>query len=255
MGGRHSFGWEAFVWVGGIHLGGWKKIVAEYEGIELTELEAFEKKYDLQINVYELRNGKARNIREGLPNYQVMTLAKYENHFMLIRKPELFAECYVCPRCSKLWDTTKQLYYHMKHCNGGCYEQYPKTERYWDPTNDRIELRRKLGRSIGWAVFDFETFQPKSEVECKKLQLKTKHFPVACGLGLTLLENHKHEVLIRETNEPEDVFIQRVFQKLKEYQRVYMRTALKNWGPQIAHCRRKMLVRISENGMRNDSLE
>ena len=141
--------------------------LAEYEGFDLGDLQRFEQQKQVAVWIYSLEDCKGRIYphcrRQSVEETKnIMRLAVYGKHLMLIQDPRKFGESYPCTRCGSLFRSLKAPNRHFTHCRN-CYSQdmysYRNVKFYqWYYAHHRFADNMPL--YPGFIAFDFESMLP-----------------------------------------------------------------------------------------------
>lgn len=90
-----------------------------FSGVSLNELDAVEKLFEVQINVYSLdKDETATKVRVSAEKYeQVVNLNLWKNHFSYITNMGAYAKKWKCRKCGSLFDHLSNQKQHSRACS------------------------------------------------------------------------------------------------------------------------------------------
>ena len=167
-----------------------------FEGVQLQDLPELEKKFELNINVFQLiekEDGKitAQIIQQSCRRYEdTMNLNLYKNHFSLVTNLDRYCQTSECRVCGKLWKTVWQMSYHERTCNqvtkkkfvGGSYQPEPTV---FELLTDEGIMVKEAHRYYPYCItYDFESYFWKEDLpqSSEKLIWETKHVPLIVSI-------------------------------------------------------------------------
>ena len=188
-----------------------------FKGVTLADLPLIEKKFELNINVYELVEEEieedeemvklvkdtgedeekteqrivAKVVQRSHRQYaDTMNVNLYQDHFSYIINLDQYCKSYACQRCGKLWKHVGMLHRHERTCEaavrhkyvGGSY-QLPQTifEKLED---DGINIPKEDRFYPYHATYDFECYFDKDTLptNSEKVIWEAKHIPLSVSL-------------------------------------------------------------------------
>ena len=160
------------------------------EGITLEHIPAIEVKYQVSINVYELKeDGSADVVYLSRLNYRPMHLNLYESHFSYINNFMTYAQRFQCLQCKRTFNQTCNLNRHAKTCCTEIKEVYVGGKF---KTNETIfeRLHRVMGINVPEvdryykfvSVYDYEAIQVPDEETVRGREMHYVHVPATFSI-------------------------------------------------------------------------
>ena len=194
-----------------------------FTGVTLAELPDIEKKFEVNINVYELaeeevtpqenpeenpeekadgteaesqesgqRRVVAKVVQRSHRRYtETMNLNIYQDHFSYIRDMDAYCKSYACRKCGKLWKKVWFLHRHERTCEvdvtyqygGGAYHI---TETIFEKLEDEGIVVPDVHRYYPYrATYDFECYfdQTSLPANSEKVTWEAKHIPLSVSIA------------------------------------------------------------------------
>ena len=205
----------------------------QFEGVSLSDLPAYEKKLELNINVFELVK-KEENVYEGQivqrTHYQyadTMNLNLYEDHFSLIINLDQYCQSFSCWQCGKLWKWVWTLQRHEHTCTnavikryvGGSYQHEPNV--FEQMANEAIMVDQNQQFYPYCITYDFECYFDKGNLPhaSDKLEWQAHHVPLSASVYSNVPGFKEPQCFITNGN-PDDLVM-----KMIEYMHTIQETA------------------------------
>lgn len=163
----------------------------EYEGIQLSELSHFEKCFQIQATVCELREDGTVIVRHHPTTkfQEKIYMNLFEQHLSYITKFTAYAKKIQCPVCDRHFKRLADIKRHMKICSnitkyklpGGMFQG---EQSIFEKMEEFGIVYSKEEQFFPWfAVFDFEAILEKiHENNSPKLTWTAKHCPISVSI-------------------------------------------------------------------------
>ena len=168
----------------------------DFEGVHLCDLPLFEKKLQMNINVYELVKNEEDQVvgqivqRTHRRYMDTMNLNLFEDHFSLITSLDLYYKSFSCRHCGKVWKKLWLLNRHERTCTNITKKKYVGGSYQADPTV--FELLADEGIMVDTSkqyypyriTYDFESYFDTSELpeSTEKLTWQARHVPLSVSI-------------------------------------------------------------------------
>ena len=168
----------------------------QFEGVDLLDLPLYEKKLELNINVFKLEKNEKGDImaevvqRTHRQYTDTMNLNLFNDHFSLIVNLDQYCKSFSCQHCGKLWKQWYHLKRHMRTCTnitkkiyvGGSYHPEPTV---FEVLEDEGIIVSEEERYYPYRItYDYECYFDKNELPAPsdKLEWKAKHVPLSVSV-------------------------------------------------------------------------
>ena len=167
-----------------------------FEGVHLCDLPLFEKKLQMNINVFELvKNDEGQIVGQIVQRTHrrytdTMNLNLFEDHFSLITSLDLFSKSFSCRHCGKVWKQLWLLKRHEKSCTHITKKKYVGGSYQPEPTV--FELLADEGIIVDTSkqyypyriTYDFESYFDKMDIPMAttKSRWEAKHVPLSVSI-------------------------------------------------------------------------
>jgi len=141
-----------------------------FRGVQLTDIPDFEKCFNVNVNIYQLRDGDvALSIFKSICRYKdILHLNLFENHLSYIYNLPEYTKKYQCATCDRHFPRLDNMKRHQKICKGqtkyrfpGGFYSTPKT--IFDKLEQHGIVVPEEDRLFEWfLVYDFEAILQKS---------------------------------------------------------------------------------------------
>lgn len=140
-----------------------------FTGVTLSELNSIEKKFQMNVDVFEFDQTQAPPVlvplrRSDYKHTDTLRVLCYKHHFMYIKDIDKLGHALTCSKCGKLYAQLFRLNEHEKTCRGSQTKETFKGGVYTPPTSILQQLCDQ-GISVDphfvfpyRATFDFEVF-------------------------------------------------------------------------------------------------
>ena len=183
-----------------------------FHGVKLTELNALEKLFEVNIQVYSLAPTQTHGSTEDEPEEENHTpdiaatlihrshhhyastlyLNLYKNHFSYIKDLARYSKSFCCSRCGKHWKRASNLRQHEQTCDGKVHLKYPGGAYHvpstiFEELEDEGILVPEEGRYFLYrAMFDFRCYFDEEKAQelknSKKLTWKSAHVSLSVSV-------------------------------------------------------------------------
>lgn len=188
-----------------------------FAGIHLEQLNQVEDFFKININVYSLkelfvnedgvvvdndsenddhnygikRQVVATVVRRSLEKYEkTMNVNLFESHFSYVHNFELYAHCFSCSKCDKLFKSGKAARRHESTCEavvkrkyvGGIYHLHPTV--FQELEEEGLSIKEELKYYRFFATFDFEAYLKKTDLPAntEKQTWVAEHIPLSASI-------------------------------------------------------------------------
>ena len=203
--------------------------IGSFAGVYLHELSYIEKKFKVNINVWELEKDEATgdiacvlNRRSEGRFKEDMNINLYLNHFSYIIDVEKYAKSFKCSTCGKLWKEAGQLHRHEKTCELGVNYKYvggyyhPHLTVFDELEDAGVDVAEEFRYYPYRATFDFECYFSKDDLpaDTAKVTWKATHIPLSVSL-CSNIPGYTEPICLVTTGNSEEL-IKNMIMKLEE---------------------------------------
>ena len=168
----------------------------KFGGVMLSELEQFEKKFGVSINVYEVEEGTGYFVSSQRSSNKAETntlcVLMYKNHFCYISDINLATRSFVCGKCGHVGSRDYYMKKHEEQCSG-VHIQHIYPGGVYHVGRSTLEILKDNGIKVpeGYiypyrATYDFESIlapvAPGEKKQTEHTQYTTKHIPVSVSV-------------------------------------------------------------------------
>ena len=165
--------------------------IDEFRGVGFYEFPRFEKHFEINLNVYQLKEtDTAIPVYRTLCHFQdSLYVNLFETHLSYIKNFKAYAKKYECSRCSKLFNKVSSWKRHLRSCSYVTKSVYPggfvKNNKtvFEELEGLGIKVPEKDQTFPYFIVFDFESILKKVQIKTsEKLEWTQKHEPIAVSV-------------------------------------------------------------------------
>ncbi|KAK3098713.1 hypothetical protein FSP39_022331 [Pinctada imbricata] len=163
-----------------------------YPGIPLEEIHQLEQCFQVNINIFEMReDGSVFPIRKSIKHHQdTMNLNMFDEHLSYISNMKTYSKKYQCTTCDRCFPSSWRCLQHERRCEnktkfvypGGFHNQHPTIFETLDEYGIHTDL--DLRYYPYFIVYDFEAILlPQDPVDhTKKLKWQAEHQPISVSV-------------------------------------------------------------------------
>ena len=161
----------------------------KFKGVQFNEIPLFEDCFKVGVNIYEKHADtlavSARYITKTKYK-EVLNLNMFETHVSLIKNMKLYAQKFVCSKCSRHFSKTYNLNRHLRVCSSNVRFRYPGG--YVKKPTTVFEEIRFYGIEVDdllyekFATFDFEAVLEQCSDTTKRRVINSTHRAVSVSI-------------------------------------------------------------------------
>ena len=163
-----------------------------FRGVLLSEMDDFEKLFQINVNVLELKQDDTVNcVYRTRCRYQnTMYVNVFDNHLSYIQDIKRYSKTYKCRSCDKICNTFSQWKRHERSCFNSVNYRFPG--RFYSPPDDLFDKLKKVGIHVDFdqfyypffIVYDFESYLKKVEDSTQNTNTHYTHEHVPISVSI-----------------------------------------------------------------------